>query len=128
MHGNVLYVLNARGGGSVQGFWIIGQRLIRIPAWHRALGLDPTATPEFTHTPGQIAFDPSGSRLPVTTKAATSSVDVFRVGRLGDLTDRPDDRRAPRRRPLRNHLRPLRARRHRRGRHQQRGCLRPGGE
>ena len=89
VHGNVLYVLNARGGGSVQGFLIAGRQLIRIPDWHRALGLDPTATPEFTHTPGQVAFDPSGRRLIVTTKAAASSVDVFRVSRLGGLSTAP---------------------------------------
>lgn len=83
VRGHVLYVLNSRDGGSVQGFVIVGDRLVRIPAWHRALGLDPTATPEFTHTPGQVAFDPSGTRLLVTTKATTSSVDVFRVDRLG---------------------------------------------
>jgi DNA-binding beta-propeller fold protein YncE len=89
VHGNVLYVLNARGGGSVQGFVILGERLVRIPAWRRALGLGPSAAPEFTHTPGQVAFDPSGTRLIVTTKAATSSVDVFRVGRFGALSAAP---------------------------------------
>ena len=36
----------------------LGGRLIAIPAWHRALGLDPTATPEFTHTPGSGRVHP----------------------------------------------------------------------
>jgi 6-phosphogluconolactonase (cycloisomerase 2 family) len=83
VHGNLVYVLNARDGGTVQGFLRLGTTLIRIPAWHRTLGLDPTATPEFTHTPGQIAFTPDGARLVVTTKAASSAIDVFSVGFTG---------------------------------------------
>src|SRR5262249_27768269 len=62
-HGDQVYVVNARGGGSVQGYVRVGQRLVLVPAWHRALGLDPTATPEFTHTPGQVAFTPDGRHL-----------------------------------------------------------------
>jgi 6-phosphogluconolactonase (cycloisomerase 2 family) len=89
VHGNALYVLNSRDGGSVQGFFILGDRLVRVPSWHRSLGLDPTAAPEFTHTPGQVSFDLSGSRLLVTTKAGTSSVDVFRVDRFGGLAAQP---------------------------------------
>ena len=45
-----------------------------IPLWHRALGLDPTAAPEFTHTPGQVAFTPDGAHLLITTKANTNAV------------------------------------------------------
>ena len=60
-HGGLVYVLNARDGGSVQGFLRIGTTLVRIPSWNRPLGLDPTLTPEFTHTPGQVAFTPDGS-------------------------------------------------------------------
>jgi 6-phosphogluconolactonase (cycloisomerase 2 family) len=85
-HEDAVYVLNARDGGSVQGFVRDGDRLVRIPSRHRALGLDPAATPEFTHTPGQVTFTPGGDRLLVTTKANTNSVDVFGVdadGRIG---------------------------------------------
>jgi 6-phosphogluconolactonase (cycloisomerase 2 family) len=82
-HGNLVYVLNARGGGSIQGYAQIGGHLVEVGAWNRALGLDPTATPEFTHTPGQVAFTPDGSKLLVTTKGNTSSVDVFGVDHLG---------------------------------------------
>jgi 6-phosphogluconolactonase (cycloisomerase 2 family) len=88
VHGNLVYVLNARDGGSVQGYLRIAGTLIRIPAWHRALGLDPTATPEFTHTPGQVAFTPDGSKLLVTTKAGSNAVDVFSVG-YGGLSATP---------------------------------------
>ena len=88
VHGNVVYVLNARNGGSVQGYLRVGDALIRIPAWRRSLGLDPTPTPEFTHTPGQVAFTPDGSKLIVTTKGASNAVDVFSVG-LGGLSATP---------------------------------------
>lgn len=89
VRGNVLYVLNARDGGSVQGFLRFGQALVRVPAWHRALGLDPTATPEFTHTPGQVAFTPDGDQLVVTTKANGSNIDVFAIDRFGGLAAHP---------------------------------------
>lgn len=78
-HGRV-FVLNARDGGSVQGFVLVGGHLVPVPRWHRGLGLDPTQTPEFTSTPGQIGFTPSGQRLVVTTKNGGNSVLVFRVG------------------------------------------------
>ena len=88
-HGDLVYVLNARDGGSVQGFQRVGTRLIRMPFQHRGLGLDPAAAPEFTHTPGQIAFSPDGTRLLVTTKAGTNAVDVFAVDRFGGLSAEP---------------------------------------
>jgi 6-phosphogluconolactonase (cycloisomerase 2 family) len=82
-HGRV-FVLNARDGGSVQGFALSHGRLTRVAAWHRGLGLDPTQTPEFTSTPGQIGFTPDGRHLVVTTKNGGNSILVFRVapGRL----------------------------------------------
>jgi 6-phosphogluconolactonase (cycloisomerase 2 family) len=76
-HGHLVYVLNARNGGSIQGYLRVGDTLVRIPAWHRSLGLDPTMTPEFTSTPGQVTFTPDGSRLVVTTKANGNAIDVF---------------------------------------------------
>jgi DNA-binding beta-propeller fold protein YncE len=88
-HGNVVYVLNARRGGSVQGYARAGGSLVPIPRWHRGLGLDPNAAPEFTHTPGQVAFTPGGDRLVVTTKANTNAVEVFGVDRFGGLSSRP---------------------------------------
>lgn len=42
--------------------------LAPLPGSGRALGLDPTETPQFTSTPGQVAFTPDGSQLIVTTK------------------------------------------------------------
>jgi 6-phosphogluconolactonase (cycloisomerase 2 family) len=89
VHGNLVYVLNARGGGSIQGYVQYGGQLTAVASWNRALGLDPTATPEFTHTPGQVAFTPDGSRLLVTTKGNTSSVDVFGVDHYGTPSATP---------------------------------------
>jgi DNA-binding beta-propeller fold protein YncE len=83
VHGNLVFVLNARSGGSLDGFVRVGDVLVRIPGWHRGLGLDPHQTPEFTSTPGQVAFNPDGSRLLVTTKNGANSIDVFRVGLAG---------------------------------------------
>lgn len=83
VHGNAVYVLNARDGGSVQGFVTAGGRLFPVAGWHRALGLDPTQTPEFTHTPGQVAVSPNGRSLIVTTKGNGSAIDVFALNQSG---------------------------------------------
>ena len=89
VHGGALYVLNARDGGSVQGYLRVGDTLLRVPAWHRSLGLDATQTPEFTNTPGQVAFTPDGRQLIVTTKANGSNIDVFAVNVFGGLSAQP---------------------------------------
>ncbi len=89
VHGNLVYVLNARRGGSIQGYLRTGGVLIPIPLWHRGLGLDPNAAPEFTHTPGHVAFTPDGDQLLVTTKANTNAVEVFGIDRLGGPSLRP---------------------------------------
>jgi 6-phosphogluconolactonase (cycloisomerase 2 family) len=86
-HG-LVYVLNAEGGGSLQGYRAGFGRLFPIPGSNRALGL-PTETPRFTHTPGQVAFSPDGSKVIVTTKAAGSDIDVFAVQAFGRLSTTP---------------------------------------
>ena len=87
-----VYVLNAEEGGSIQGYAVFGGRLFATPDSHRALGL-PVVTPgkneQFTHTPGQVAFSPDGSKLIVTTKAAGQSIDVFTISRFGRLSAEP---------------------------------------
>jgi DNA-binding beta-propeller fold protein YncE len=63
------------------------QRLARST---RALGLPiVTDANQFTHTPTEIAFSPDGSQVIVTTKAASSAVDVFGVTPSGRLTASP---------------------------------------
>lgn len=82
--GGRIYVLNAGGAGSVQGF--DSSTLHRIPGSARSLDLTPDLTPEFLNTPGQIGLTPNGRQLIVTTKANTSSIDVFRVFAGGALS------------------------------------------
>ena len=89
VHGDVVYVLNALNGGSVQGYRVLGTALVPLLGSHRALGLDPTATPQFTTTPGQVAFTPDGSQLVVTTKGNGNDIDVFGVGASGRLSAAP---------------------------------------
>jgi 6-phosphogluconolactonase (cycloisomerase 2 family) len=89
VHGNTVYVLNALNGGSVYGYHVSDGRLTPIPGSLRGLGLDPTATPQFTHAPGQAAFTPDGSALIVTTKANGNDVDVFSVLGGGLLSASP---------------------------------------
>jgi len=90
VRGDLVYVLNARDGGSVSGYRAAGGTLHRIEGSVRGLGLTtPTDTTEFTHTPGQVAFSPDGRQLLVTTKAASTSVDVFSVTPSGRLSAAP---------------------------------------
>jgi 6-phosphogluconolactonase (cycloisomerase 2 family) len=86
-HGSVVYVLNARSGGSIEGYRWSGGRL--RPISHRGLQLDPTLTPEFTHTPGQVAITPDGGQVVVTTKAAANTIDVFRLNGSGQVVGGP---------------------------------------
>jgi 6-phosphogluconolactonase (cycloisomerase 2 family) len=85
----LVYVLNALEGGTVQGYAVAFGHLLPIPGANRALGLNLTETPQFTHTPGQVAFTPDGSELIVTTKANGSDIDVFSVDAGGRLSKEP---------------------------------------
>jgi 6-phosphogluconolactonase (cycloisomerase 2 family) len=89
VHGHLVYVLNAENGGSVQGFYAGEGQLFPLPGSSRALNLNPTATPQFTNTPGQVAFSPDGTKLIVTTKMNGSDIDVFGVGFWGYLSPSP---------------------------------------
>jgi 6-phosphogluconolactonase (cycloisomerase 2 family) len=89
VHGNLVYVVNAENGGTVQGYVAAYGHLAPLPGSSRALGLNAAATPQFTNTPGQVAFSPGGSQLIVTTKANGSDIDVFGVGSRGYLSPTP---------------------------------------
>ena len=89
LQGNLVYVLNALGGGTLAGFRQIFGGLLPIPGSSRPLGLDPNETPQFTSTPGQVAFSPDGSQLIVTTKNNGDDIDVFAVGPFGLLSPSP---------------------------------------
>jgi hypothetical protein len=85
--GNWLYVLNAGGTGSVQGFYV--NSLHTIAGSARNLNLTPGLTPEYLNTPGQIGLTPDGRHLIVTTKANGSDIDVFGVSPNGALSATP---------------------------------------
>ena len=91
VHGNLVYVLNARGGGSVQGYVRVG----RVPRADPALAPRRSAstrppTPEFTHTPGPgrvharrrpaCSSPPRPTPTPSTCSASTGSA-ACRCGR-----------------------------------------------
>ena len=89
VHDGLVYVLNAGDGGSVQGFFEAFGHLLPIHGSGRALGLNASALPQFTNTPGQVAFSPDGSELIVTTKENGSDIDVFKVFGFGQLSSTP---------------------------------------
>jgi hypothetical protein len=89
LHDNLVYVANARNGGSVQGFRVLFDFLLPIYGSSRPLGLDTTLAPEFVSTPGQATFSPDGSQLLVSTKQNGFNVDVFNVYRDGRLSASP---------------------------------------
>jgi 6-phosphogluconolactonase (cycloisomerase 2 family) len=90
IRGNLVYVVNGLRGGSVQGYRLSpAGRLAFLRGSHRRLHLNQAATPQFTNTPGQVAFSPSGSQLIVTTKANGNDIDVFAVRPSGRLSASP---------------------------------------
>jgi 6-phosphogluconolactonase (cycloisomerase 2 family) len=85
-HGDKVFVLNARDGGSISGYLRIAGFLVPVPAWHRDLHLNTSApgqADEFTSTPAQLAFTPNGRDLVLSTKNGGNSVEVFPVGLFG---------------------------------------------
>jgi 6-phosphogluconolactonase (cycloisomerase 2 family) len=89
VHRNLVYVLNAGGQGSVVGFRLHHDRLHALNGSSRTLHLGNATPPNYLASPGQVGFSPDGRQLVVTTKASTSSIDVFRVGRRGRLSATP---------------------------------------
>jgi 6-phosphogluconolactonase (cycloisomerase 2 family) len=87
--GDLVYVLNSGGPGTVAGFRLDHGALVPIPGSARSLGLANTTPPNFLMSPGQVGFSPDGRQLLVTTKASTSSIDVFQVGPDGRLSAAP---------------------------------------
>jgi hypothetical protein len=89
VHGDLVYVVNALDGGFLQGYRVFGGFLVPIPGSGRSLGLDPNASPQYTNTPGQVAFTPDGAQLIVTTKMNGNDIDVFGVRFDGRLSAVP---------------------------------------
>lgn len=87
--GDLVYALNAGGDGTVQGFRIAGSQLRPLHDGSRTLGLGNAEPPFFLSSPGEVGFSPDGSKLIVTTKGSTNSIDVFAVRANGSLSDTP---------------------------------------
>ncbi len=85
--GDLIYVLDAGGAGSIQGYY--ANTLTPVPGSNRSLGLTPGVTPAYLNTPGQIGFTPNGRQLIVTTKANGSDIDVFNLTPWGSVTGSP---------------------------------------
>jgi 6-phosphogluconolactonase (cycloisomerase 2 family) len=84
--GDLVYVLNSGGAGTLQGFVIRGHRLRTLTGSARSLGLSNTDPPNFLTSPGQVGFTPDGRKLIVTTKASGSNIVVYRVQGTGRLS------------------------------------------
>jgi 6-phosphogluconolactonase (cycloisomerase 2 family) len=89
VHGDLAYVLNSGGAGTVQGFRVSKDGLESIPGSARSLGLANTNPPNFLSSPGQVGLTPDGHQLIVATKASGSTIDVFQVGNDGLLSASP---------------------------------------
>ena len=66
--GDLVYVLNARGGGSITGYRVEGHQVQPISGSTRALNLAPNANPEFLQAPSQVVITPDGRAVVVATK------------------------------------------------------------
>lgn len=88
VHGNLVYVLNAGGDGSISGFTIRHGALVPLPGSTRSLSLGNTNPPAFLQSPAQIGFSRDGHTLIVTTKAHNELL-TFPVGRDGRTAAAP---------------------------------------
>lgn len=82
VHGDLVYVLNAGGDGSVSGFELNRGALVPLPGSHRTLGLGNANPPVFISAPAQIGFSSNGRALIVTTKNH-NQILTFPVDRAG---------------------------------------------
>jgi hypothetical protein len=76
VHEESVYVLNAGGEGSVQGFRMIGDELVPLPGDKRSLGLHNDTPPVHISAPAQVGVTPDGGKVVVTTKNH-NTIDVF---------------------------------------------------
>lgn len=66
--GDLAYVLNARDGGSISGYRIVGRTVLPVSGSIRNLHLAPNANPEFLQSPAQVAVTPNRRAVVVATK------------------------------------------------------------
>jgi 6-phosphogluconolactonase (cycloisomerase 2 family) len=79
---NLVYVLNARGGGSITGYRVDGRDVQPLAGSTRALNLTPNTNPEFLQAPSQVAITPDRRAVVVATKTH-GTLMVFRLGEGG---------------------------------------------
>lgn len=66
--GDLVYVLNARSGGSITGYRVDGRQVEPLTGSTRALNLAPNTNPEFLQAPSQVAISPDRRDVVVATK------------------------------------------------------------
>ncbi len=88
VHGDLAYVLNAGGDGSVSGFRVHRGALVPIAGSTRSLGLGNDPVPLFIQSPAQIGFSADGDTLIVTTKAHNTLL-TFPLNRTGRPSTSP---------------------------------------
>ncbi|MEU7750495.1 beta-propeller fold lactonase family protein [Micromonospora sp. NPDC049171] len=86
--GDLVYVLNAGGEGSVQGFEVRKGHLSRIEDANRSLGLHNGNPPAFGTAPAQVKIDPDSEFVLVSTKGANVMFS-YEIGRHGELASNP---------------------------------------
>jgi 6-phosphogluconolactonase len=103
--GNLVYVLNSAGGGSITGFRLSNRgTLTAIPGSTRPLAANQDSPPDTLFNPAQVSFTPDGRQLVVTIKdgppagsmvpdftvpTGPGRVLVFGVGRNGQPSATP---------------------------------------
>jgi DNA-binding beta-propeller fold protein YncE len=80
--GDLAYVLNARDGGSITGYRLIGRTVVPLPHSTRSLGLVPNGNPEFLQSPSQVVITPDHRAVVVATKTHGTLL-VFPLDQFG---------------------------------------------
>ena len=86
--GNLVYVLNAGGQGSISGFRESGGHVVPLAGSTRGLNLGNADVPAFLQAPAQVAITPDREHVVVTTKS-NNTIDVFGLGWNGKPSATP---------------------------------------
>ncbi|MGA7205599.1 MAG: hypothetical protein WBX27_13315 [Specibacter sp.] len=86
--GNLVYVLNAGGQGSISGYREVAGSVVPLAASTRSLGLGNADIPAFLQAPAQVAITPDREHVVVATKS-NNTIDVFGLGRFGEPSAAP---------------------------------------
>lgn len=89
IRGDLVYVLNGGGTGSVFGYRIDGRTLHAMRSSARSLGLALGDPPQNFFAPADVEFIAGGHELAVATKLSGDSVDTFSVDPHGFLSRTP---------------------------------------